>query len=281
VPNAEPVGIGEVMAGESISQVIASDHPAYPIGDMVLSSTGWRTHVASDGVGLRKLGPDFVPITTALGVLGTPGFAAYSGITLISNPKPGETVVVAGASGAVGSLVGQLAKMAGARAIGIANGLEQCRHVEGDLGFDAAVDGRTPDLAEILARACPDGIDVYFENIGGGPRWQSVLPLLNRFARVPVWRLRSAESDAAGPPDRPMSMERELLDKSLTVRCFVNEEFADAHYREFLRSISKKIVDGRVRYREDITDGLEHAPDAFIEMLEGRKLGNALVRVAP
>ena len=278
--NTWPLGIGQVMPGESISEVIASDHPAYRPGEMVLSVTGWRTHVACDGAGLRKLGPVFAPITTALGVLGTPGFAAYSGTTLIGKPKPGETVVVADASGAVGSLVGQLAKRAGARAIGIAHGPEQCRHVEGDLGFDDAVDGRTPNLSGMLMRACPEGIDVYFENTGGGPCWHAVLPLLNRFARVPVCRLSTLHSGAVEHPDRPMDTLRQVREKSLTLRGFVNEEFADSHYFEFLRVISAEIADGRVHYREDITAGLENAPDAFIAMLEDRKIGNALVRVA-
>ena len=269
---AKPVGIGQVMVGEGISEVIASDHADYLRGDLVLSSTGWRTHVGSDGAGLRKLGPVFTPITTALGVLGTPGFAAYSGITLIGKPKPGETVVVAAASGAVGSLVGQLAKMAGARVIGIADGLEQCRHVEGDLGFDAAIDGRTPGFADMLIRACPERIDVYFDNIRCGPRWHAVQPLLNRFARV---------LGATELPHPPMDTLRDLLDKSLTPRGLLHEKFADSCYPEFLRSIAPMIADGRVRYREDITHGLENTPRAFIELLEGRKLGNALVRVAP
>jgi NADPH-dependent curcumin reductase CurA len=278
--NAKPLGIGQVMAGESVSEVIASDCPAYAIGDLVLSSTGWRTHVASDGTGLRKLDSAFAPVTTALGVLGTPGFAAYSGITLIGKPKAGETVVVAAASDAVGSLVGQLAKMAGARAVGITSGLEQCRYVEGELGFDAAIAHRMPGLAETLARACPDGIDVYFENVGG-PIWHAALPLFNRFARVPVCSLSMQHSGAAEGGDGLTETMRELLNKSLTLRGFTYEEFADAHYPQFLRTVSEGIARGRIRYREDITEGLENAPEAFIDMLEGRNFGMALVRVAP
>ena len=164
---AKPVALGEVMAGESVAEVIATDHPDYAKGDIVLAPTGWRTHAASNGGGLRKLSPALAPVTTGLGVLGMPGFTAYAGLTLIGRPTSGETVVVAAASGPVGSLVGQLAKMAGARAVAIAGGPDKCRYVKDELGFDAAIDHRTPDLAEKLAEACPNGIDVYFENVGG------------------------------------------------------------------------------------------------------------------
>src|SRR6266481_7279576 len=180
---AKPVGIGEVMSGESVCEVIASDRPGYAAGDVVLAPTGWRTHAASDGAALRKLDPALAPITTGLGVLGMPGFTAYAGLNLIGKPKEGETVVVAAAAGPVGSLVGQLAKLAGARAVGIAGGPKKCRSVVEEFRFDAAVDHRAADFPEALAKSCPDGIDVYFENVGG-PIWQAVLPLLNRYARI-------------------------------------------------------------------------------------------------
>jgi NADPH-dependent curcumin reductase len=279
---AKPVGIGEVMSGESVCEVIASDRPDYGAGDIVLAPTGWRTHAAWDGAALRKLDPALAPITTGLGVLGMPGFTAYAGLNLIGKPKQGETVVVAASSGPVGSLVGQLAKMAGARAIGIAGGAEKCRYVAEELRFDAAVDHRAPDFAEKLAAACPKGIDVYFENVGGAI-WQVVLPLLNAFARVPVCGLvaqYSGTGQAAGPNLLPATM-REVLSKSLTLRGFISYEFAAKHYPTFLRTVSAAIADGRIRYREDIVDGLENAPAAFIGMLQGRNFGKALVRVAP
>ena len=175
---AKPVGIGEVMTGESVCAVLASDQAGYAVGDIVLAPTGWRTHATSAGAVLRKLVPTVAPITTGLGVLGMPGFTAYAGLNLIGKPKPGETVVVAAASGPVGSLVGQLAKLAGANAVGIAGGSDKCRSVIEEFRFDAAVDHRAPDFAERLAAACPNGIDVYFENVGGAV-WQAVLPLLN------------------------------------------------------------------------------------------------------
>jgi NADPH-dependent curcumin reductase CurA len=275
---AKPVGIGEVMSGESVAEVIASDHPDYLKGDVVL--TGWRTHAISDGSSLRKLDPAMAPVTTGLGVLGMPGFTAYAGLALIGKPKPGETVVVAAASGPVGSLVGQLAKIAGAKAVGIAGGPEKCRYVGEDLRFDAVIDHRASDFADQLAAACPGGVDVYFENVGD-VIWQAVLPLLNRFARVPVCGLIAQYSGGQtdGPNLLPATM-REILSKSLTLRGFINYEFAEEHYPAFLRTVSAGIADGRVRYREDITDGLENAPAAFIGMLEGRNFGKALVRVA-
>src|SRR5258705_8361370 len=181
---ATPVPLGGVMQGESVATVIASKQPGCSEGDIVLAQTGWRTHAVSDRADLRKLDPAVAPVTTGLGVLGMPGFTAYGGLLVIGKPAPGETVVVAAASGPVGSLVGQLARIAGARAVGIAGSPEKCAYVKDELGFDAAVDHRAADFAAELAAACPDGIDVYFENVGGAV-WQAVLPLLNNFARVP------------------------------------------------------------------------------------------------
>src|SRR2546428_5032756 len=279
---AKPVGLGEVMTGESVCEVIASDQAGYAVGDIVLAYTGWRTHAASAGAALRKLNPAVAPITTGLGVLGMPGFTAYAGLNLIGKPKPGETVVVAAASGPVGSLVGQLAKISGAKAVGIAGGPEKCRSVLEEFHFDAAVDHRAPDFAEKLAAACPNGIDVYFENVGGAV-WQAVLSLLNTFARVPVCGL-IAQYNATGPEPGPNLLPatmRAVLSKSLTLRGYINYEFAAEHYAAFLRTVGAAVADGRIRYREDITDGFENAPAAFIGMLEGRNFGKALVRVRP
>jgi len=265
-----------------VCEVIASDQAGYAVGDIVLAHTGWRTHAASAGAALRKLNPAVAAITTGVGVLGMPGFTAYAGLNLIGKPKPGETVVVAAASGPVGSLVGQLAKLSGARAVGIAGGAEKCRSVVEEFRFDAAVDHRAPDFAEKLAAACPNGIDVYFENVGGAV-WQAVLPLLNTFARVPVCGLiaqYNATGPAPGPNLLPATM-REVLSKSLTLRGYINYEFAAEHFAAFLRTVGAAVADGRIRYREDITDGFENAPAAFIGMLEGRNFGKALVRVTP
>jgi NADPH-dependent curcumin reductase len=278
---ARSVGIGEPITGESVCEVVASDRPGYAAGDIVLAHTGWRTHAAWEGPAPRKLDPKLAPITTGLGVLGMPGFTAYSGLYVLGKPKAGDTVVVAAASGPVGSLVGQLAKMAGARAVGIAGGADKCRYVVDELRFDACIDHRAPDLGAKLAAACPKGIDVYFENVGGAV-WQAVLPLLNTYARVPVCGLisqYSASGQAAGPNLLPATM-REVLTKSLTLRGFINTEFVADHYADFLKVVAAGIADGRIRYREDITDGFENAPAAFMGLLQGKNFGKALVRVA-
>jgi len=277
---AAPTLLGSVMPGESVATVVASRHPGYSEGDIVLAHTGWRTHALWDRADLRKLDPAVAPVTTGLGVLGMPGFTAYGGLRVIGKPAPGETVVVAAASGPVGSLVGQLAKIAGARAVGIAGGAEKCAYVKDELGFDAAVDHKGPDFAVQLRAACPDGIDVYFENVGGAV-WQAVLPLLNKFARVPVSGL-VAQYSGAGPgdgTDRLPATMRAILTKSLTVRGFINYEFAADHFAAFLREVGAGISDGRIRYREGFVDGLDKAPEAFNRMLEGRNFGKLIVRV--
>jgi NADPH-dependent curcumin reductase CurA len=276
---ATPTPLGGVMPGESVATVVASHHPGYSEGDIVLAHTGWRTHALSDRADLRKLDPAIAPVTTGLGVLGMPGFTAYGGLRVIGKPAPGETVVVAAASGPVGSLVGQLARIAGARAVGIAGGPEKCAYVKDELGFDAAVDHRAADFAAKLAAACPKGIDVYFENVGGAV-WQAVLPLLNKFARVPVSGLVAQYNSAGqGDTDRLPGTMRAILTKSLTVRGFINYDFAAEHYPAFLREVGAGIAAGRIRYREDFVAGLERAPEAFIGMLEGRNFGKLLVRV--
>src|ERR1700730_300787 len=277
---AKPLQLGDVMTGETVARVIASNRSEYSEGDIVLAPTGWRSHALSDGVGLRKLDPTLAPVTTGLGVLGMPGFTAYGGLRLIGKPQPGETVVVAASSGPVGSLVGQLAKLAGARAVGIAGGSEKCAFVRNALRFAAGIDHRAADFPAQLAAACPKGIDVYFENVGGDI-WQAVLTLLNNFARVPVCGLIAQYNGPSGGDgtDRLPATMRQILSRSLTVRGFIYYDFAEQHYADFLREVGTGIADGRIRYREDIVDGLEKAPEAFIGMLEGRNFGKAVVRV--
>lgn len=275
---ASTTAIGETMPGESVCEVIASDHPGYAPGDIVLAFTGWASHAALPADGLRKLDPDLAPVTTGLGVLGMPGFSAWSGLMVIGQPKPGETVVVAAASGPVGSLVGQLARRIGCRVVGIAGGPEKCRYIVDELGFDAAIDHRGADLADRLAAACPNGIDVYFENIGGRV-WQAVLPLLNLFARVPVCGLISEwDASAEDWPGLPATM-RTVLTQRLTIRGFINYDFADEHHAAFLADVTEGVRDGSIRYREDVTQGLENAPAAFLRMLRGGNLGKTLVRI--
>lgn len=278
---AAPVEIGAVMEGGTVARVEKSRHPHYAEGDIVLSHSGWQSYALSDGRGLRKLDPAVAPVSTALGVLGMPGFTAWSGLLVIGQPKPGETVVVAAASGAVGSVVGQIARIKGARAIGIAGGEEKCAWVRDELGFDAAVDHRAPDLERQLATACPDGIDVYFENVGGKV-WDAVFPLLNTYARVPVCGLISSYNARPGEnngQDRLPGFLRAVLTRSLYVRGFIQREFAD-RFAEFHRDATQWIASGQLRYREDIVDGLTNAPQAFIGLLEGRNFGKLLIRVS-
>jgi hypothetical protein len=278
---AAPLEVGAVMEGGTVSRVERSRHPGFAQGDVVLSHSGWQSHALSDGRGLRKLDPALAPVSTALGVLGMPGFTAYAGLLTIGRPKAGETVAVAAASGAVGSVVGQIARIKGARAVGIAGGADKCAFVRDELGFDAVVDHRAPDFAEQLAQACPDGIDVYFENVGGAV-WDAVFPLLNTFARVPVCGLiaqYNARPGETSGPDRLPGLMREVLSRSLTLRGFIQTEFVDQR-PAFLSEASRWIADGRLKYREDIVGGLERAPEAFIGLLEGRNFGKLVVRVA-
>jgi NADPH-dependent curcumin reductase len=277
---AKPVGVDEVMEAGTVSEVIASNHDRYQKGDIVLSRAGWQTHALSDGSGLRKLDPALAPVSTALGVLGMPGMTAYTGLLVIGEPKPGETVVVSAASGAVGSAVGQIAKIKGARAVGIAGGAEKCRYVRQQLGFDESVDHRAPDFAGQLKAACPKGIDVYFENVGS-PVWDAVFPLLNNFARVPVCGLIAQYNMTELPPgpNRVPQLFRAVLTKRLTIRGFIVTDFA-AHFSDFIRDMPQWVREGRIKYREDVAVGLENAPAAFMGMLKGKNFGKQLVRIA-
>jgi NADPH-dependent curcumin reductase len=271
---ARSVEIGEPMVGATISEITMSRNSRFAVGDTVLGYGGWQDYARSNGTGLRKLDPAVAPVTTALGVLGMPGMTAYAGLLDIGQPKSGETVVVAAASGAVGSVVGQIAKIKGCRAIGIAGGLDKCRYVVQELGFDVCVDHRTPDFARQLEEACPAGVDVYFENVGGAVQ-QAVWPLLNDFARIPVCGLVAQYNSSTPIPGPDMSS---VLRKRLTMRGFIVWDFA-AKEPDFLREVGDWVRSGRLKYREDVVDGLENAPAAFLGMLQGRNFGKLLVKV--
>jgi NADPH-dependent curcumin reductase len=272
---AAPVPIGGVMGGETVGEVVASRAPGLTIGDIVVGFGNWQDYAVLPAKSLRKLDPALAPVSTALGVLGMPGRSAYVGLLDIGQPKAGETVVVSAASGAVGSVVGQIAKIKGCRVVGIAGGETKCRYVVDELGFDACVDHRAPDFAAALARACPNGIDVDFENVGGAVL-QAIWPLLNNFARVVVCGLIAHYNDAtpASSPDF-----RYVLAKRLTVRGFIIIDHS-ARFDDFLRDVSVWLREGRIKYREDIIDGLEQAPEAFIGLLQGRNFGKQIIRVA-
>lgn len=278
---ADPVALGDVMVGQVVAEVVESRSDRRAVGDVVLAYTGWQTHAVVDARLTKRLDPAAAPVTTALGVLGMPGFTAYGGLLAIGQPKPGETVVVAAAAGPVGSAVGQIAKAKGARAVGIAGGPEKCRILLEEFGFDAAVDHRSPTLREDLAAATPGGIDVYFENVGGHVAAE-VTRRLNRFARVPVCGLVADYNGTgqAADHDRLPTFMRRVLTKSLTVRGFIQDEFIPTHWADFQRDMAGWLADGTVRYREDVVDGLENAPEAFRGLLAGRNVGKLLVRVA-
>ncbi len=273
--------IDQVMVGGAVSEVLRSDLAGFKPGDIVFAYSGWQDLWASDGRGARKVDPALAPISTALGVLGMPGMTAYTGLRNIGQPKAGETLVVAAASGPVGSLVGQIAKIEGCRAVGVAGSAEKCAYVVDELSFDACLNHRDAGFADALAAACPDGIDVYWENVGGAV-FQAVVPLLNPFARVPVCGLiahYNATELPPGPNQAPVLM-RAVLSNRLLIRGFIVWDFA-AQEQEFMAAVAGWIRDGRVKYREDIVDGLENAPRVFQGLLQGRNFGKQVIRVSP
>ena len=277
---ATPIGIGEVMTGEVVGRVEASRAPGFAAGDLVVGRTGWQEWAVGDAGVVRKLADTGSPPSTALGVLGMPSMTAWVGMHNIGQPKAGETVVVAAASGPVGSMVGQIAKLRGARAVGIAGGADKCAYVVNELGFDACVDHRDPALATLLAEACPSGIDVYFENVNGAV-WDAVFPLLNPFARVPVCGLVANYNmtDLPPGPDRTALLFRAALTKRLRIQGFLVYDFADQE-GDFIREIAPLVKSGAIRHREDISQGLASAPETFIGMLTGGNFGKTLVHVA-
>ena len=276
---AASVEVGQTMVGGTVGRVAASNHPDFKPGDWVMNYGGWQDYAVSTGQGVTRLGNQPRP-SLALGVLGMPGFTAYIGMTDIGQPKPGETVAVAAATGPVGAVVGQMAKLKGARAIGIAGGADKCRHAVEELGFDACLDHRAPDFAQLLAAACPKGIDVYFENVGGAV-FDAVLPLLATGARVPLCGLIAHYNDVALPPgpDRLALLMRTLLTKQIRMEGFIISNYFGKRDAEFAKAMIPWVTEGKVKVREDIVDGLENAPGAFIGLLEGKNFGKLVVRV--
>ena len=278
---AAPVEIGEVMTGGALSKVVTSSHPDFQEGDWVLGTTGWQDYSVMPGDKVQKLADHIADHPSlALGVLGMPGFTAYMGLLDIGNPQPGETVVVAAATGPVGSMVGQIAKLKGCRAIGIAGGEEKCRYALEQFGFDACIDHRADDFEAQLAAACPDGIDVYYENVGGKV-FDAVMPLLNSKARIPVCGV-VAHYNATGLPDGPDRLPQLtglILRKRLRMQGFIIFDDYGHRYPEFAAQMGEWFNAGKINFREDITDGLENAPQALIGLLEGKNFGKVVVRV--
>lgn len=276
---APRVELGAPMVGGTVSRVVASRNREFEEGDLVLASAGWQDYAISDGSGLAPLG-DLDHPSYALSGLGMPGFTAHVGLLDIGQPRKGETVVVAAATGAVGSIVGQLARHAGARVVGIAGGREKCAHAVDVLGFDACIDRHDPQLPAKLMAACPRGIDVYFENVGGAVL-RAVLPLLNIGARVPVCGFIAHYNEDAdrGGEDHLPALLAAVLQKRVRMQGFIILDHYGERFDTFQARMRKLVRDGAIRIDEALVAGLENAPLAFIDMLEGRHLGKVVVRV--
>jgi len=279
---AEPVALNAVMVGGTVCRVEESNHADYQEGDWVVSFSGWQDYNISDGVGLLKLDSDMANPSSALGVLGMPGLTAYMGLLDIGQPQAGETVVVAAATGAVGSLVGQIAKLKGCKVIGIAGGAEKCQYAVETLGFDACLDHHSDDLAVQLASACVEGIDVYFENVGGKV-FDAVFPLLNTKARIPLCGLVSQYNATELPagPDRMSALMGTILIKRMKMQGFIVFDDYGDRYNEFKEVMVKWLDEGKIQHKEHRVEGLDSAVPSFIGLLEGKNFGKLVVRVGP
>ncbi|MFT5732872.1 MAG: NADPH-dependent curcumin reductase CurA [Planctomycetota bacterium] len=278
---AEPVAIGDVMVGGTVSQVVSSRVNGFAEGDWVVAFGGWQDYALSDGKGVIHLGKDPEHPSWSLGVLGMPGLTAWAGLTQIGQPKEGETLVVAGASGPVGSTVGQVAKILGCRVVGIAGGGKKCSHVVDTLGFDACIDYKADGFPAALEAAVPDGIDIYFENVGGAV-FDAVLPLLNPSARIPLCGLISQYNATSLPdgPDRMNYLMGQMLRRRITMRGFIVFDDFGHLYPEFARQMTTWVGEGKIVYREEVISGLEEAPAAFLGLLRGEAFGKRVVHLS-
>jgi hypothetical protein len=277
---ADPVPLGGTMEGACVAEVMMSNIPAFKPGDIVMGGLGWASHAISDGTGLFKVDPTIAPISTALGVLGMPGHTAWVGLNDILQAKEGETIVVSAATGAVGSLVGQLAKRKGMRVIGVAGGAEKCAYAVESLGYDACLDHHDPDLRAALKAAVPEGIDCYYENVGG-VTLEAVLPLMNVHGRIAICGMIAWYSGKGieQAPRLPVAW-RAILTKRLRVQGFIIFDHFD-RLPAFLAEVAPQVAGGKIHYRETVAEGLENAPVAFLRLLEGGNFGKQLVRVGP
>jgi len=266
--------------GGTVNRVVASKHPRFHVGDLVLANAGWQEYSISDGDDLVLLG-DMPQPSQALGILGMPAFTAHVGLLDIAQPQPDETVVVGAATGAVGAIVGQIAKLKGARAVGIAGGADKCHYAVAELGFDACIDRHDPQFAQKLTAACPKGIDIYFENVGGAV-FDAVLPHLNIGARVPVCGVIAHYNEKTFPsgPDRLPNMMSAVLQKRIRVQGFIILDHYGPRYERFRTDMNEWIAAGKIKQREHVVEGLENAPAALIGLLQGEHVGKVIVRVA-
>jgi NADPH-dependent curcumin reductase CurA len=276
----DQVDIGGVMIGGTVAQVVTSNIAGFQHGDWVLSFNGWQDFALSDGVGVTKLDQSSDQLSWALGVLGMPGFTAWAGLTQIGAPNPGETIVVAAATGPVGATVGQIGKLLGCRVVGIAGGYDKSAYGVDELGFNACINHKAPDFKEQLAQVSPNGIDVYFENVGGEVL-DTVIPLLNPKARVQVCGLVSQYNVTKLPdgPDRINWLMGQILRKKIKVQGFIVFEDFSHLYPDFLMEMGGWISSGKIKYREEIIDGLENASIAFTSLLKGENFGKCVIRV--
>ncbi|WP_375505635.1 NADP-dependent oxidoreductase [uncultured Nostoc sp.] len=271
---AASVELDSVIVGGTVSQVIKSNHPQFQVGDFILSNNGWQTYALSKGETLRKLDPTQAPLSYSLGVLGMPGLTAYAALLDIGQPKKGETVVVSAASGAVGAVAGQIAKIKGARVVGIVGSDDKQDYIVKELGFDVGINRKTQELDSALKEAAPNGIDVYYDNTAG-VILETVLQQINLGARIPLVGLISeynATSTPPGPNLRPLLIKRALI-KGFLVGDYQHR------FNDFLRDVSGWLQSGQLKYKEDVVVGLENAPGAFIGLLRGDNFGKLVVKV--
>ena len=276
---AASVKLDQVMVGGTVGIIEASRNDQFKVGDRVMAYSGWQSYEVSDGTGVSLLDPRINPASYALGVLGMPGLTAWYGLLKLGQPKAGETVVLAASTGAVGSVVGQIAKLKGCRVVGIAGAAEKCKYAVETLGYDACVSHYDDDMAAQLAAACPDGIDVYFENVGGSS-WEAVMPLLNNYARIPVCGLIAHYNQTQLPPgpDRMSLLQSLILSKRIQMTGFIISD----HYQyapEFIGDVAGWLAAGKITYKEDVVIGLENAPEAFMGMFSGNNFGKLVIKV--
>ncbi len=278
---ADPLNVGDVIMGATVAQVVTSNIDKFSVGDLVVSNSGWQDYSVSDGEGVLKLDKNMPNPSYGLGVLGMPGFTGYMGLTDIGKPEKGETLVVAAATGPVGATVGQTGKQLGLRTVGIAGGAEKCEYAVNELGFDICIDHKADDFAQQLKDACPEGIDIYYENVGGKV-FDAVMPLLNAHARIPVCGVVSQynSTDLPDGKDRLGVLLGLILRQRLTVKGFIIfEEYGD-HFPAFLKTMGQWVESGKVKTKEHMVDGLGSAPEAFVGMLNGDNFGKTVIKVS-
>ncbi len=277
---AASVRLNQVMVGGTVAVVEDSRNANFKPGQRVMAYSGWQSHEVSNGAGVTPLDPRINPPSYALGVLGMPGLTAYVGLLDLGQPKAGETVVLAASTGAVGSVVGQIAKLKGCRVVGIAGAKEKCNYAVNELGYDACVSHYDDDMAQQLAAECPDGIDVYFENVGGSS-WEAVMPLLNNHARIPVCGLIAHYNQKELPPgpDRMSMLQSLILTKRIKMQGFIISDHGD-RIPEFVGDVAGWVAQGKIKYKEHMVEGLENAPDAFLGLFKGANFGKLVVKVS-